>query len=68
MQAKRPLGFGDTKQVAEFFGVTEEEVTQLALTGEWPSYVLSGRRVFDVDYLVKSLVRAPGGEEVTASA
>jgi hypothetical protein len=54
---KRPLGFGDKKQAAEFFGISQSEVLKKASSGEWPSYVIGGRRVFDLDAILDSLVR-----------
>jgi len=54
---KKPLGFGDIPQTAEFFGIARAEVSRLARSGEWPSYIISGRRVFDLDDLVKRLAR-----------
>lgn len=62
---KKPLGFGDLGQTAEFFGVKPAEVQRKATSGEWPSYVISGRRVFNLDDLVESLVK-PDEARLTA--
>ncbi len=61
--SKRPFGFGDEKQTAEFFGIPRKTVRENALSGDWPSYVISGKRVFNIDALV-DLVVAGHGEEV----
>lgn len=55
---KRPIGFGDTRQVAEFFGLKPAEVTRLAESGEWGHYCIGNRRVFDIDEIVEQLARA----------
>jgi len=55
LRLKRPLGFGDVVEVAEFFGIPRAVVRQKAASGEWPSYVIAGRRVFDVDEIVALL-------------
>jgi len=52
---KDPLGFATTRETAEFFGLLSKEVTRLAQSGEWPSWVIAGKRVFDLDEVVKSL-------------
>ena len=62
---KRPLGFGDIRQTAEFFGLPCKEVTQRAKSGEWDSWVIGGRRVFDLDRIVESLAKSPRREVVT---
>lgn len=54
---QKPLGFADTRQTAEFFGIPKTEVTQLAQSGTWPSWVIGGRRVFNLDELVESLAK-----------
>ena len=61
---QKPLGFGDVRQTAQFFGLTQAEVKTRAHAGNWPSYVIGGRRVFDLDELVESLARgtAPAAE------
>jgi hypothetical protein len=47
------LGFRGTKQVAQFFSLSESTVRQLAARGEWPTYCVRGRRLFDLDELVR---------------
>lgn len=54
---KSPLGFADERQAAEFFGLPVVEVRKKAASGEWPSWVIAGRRVFDLDQLVSTLAR-----------
>ena len=54
--AKRPFGFGDENQTAEFFGIPRKTVRENAASGEWPSYVIHGRRVFNIDALVDLVV------------
>ncbi len=54
---KRPIGFATVDQCAEFFGLTQSEVTQRARSGEWPSYFIGDRRLFDMDELVQLLAR-----------
>ncbi|MCH8829725.1 MAG: hypothetical protein IID45_09130 [Planctomycetes bacterium] len=56
-KAKRTNGFGGVQQVADFFDLAIDEVNDKADAGEWPSYVIAGRRVFDVDELLRLLVR-----------
>lgn len=57
---RRPIGFGDKRQAAEFFGIPQSEVLKKASSGEWPSYVIGGRRVFDLDAILDSLVKGRG--------
>ena len=52
----RPFGFGDARQTAEFFGLSQPEVMRRATSGQWPSWVIAGRRVFNIDELVELLV------------
>ena len=59
---KKPLGFGDVRQTAEFFGLSQRDVQERVRSGDWPSYVLSGRRVFNLDELVESLARQKQSE------
>lgn len=54
---KKPYGFGGIDQVAQFFGLPRREVQRRATSGEWPSYVIAGRRVFDIDELLQLLVK-----------
>lgn len=54
---RKPLGFGDTRQTAEFFGLRFNQVEKKAASGEWPSYLIGGKRVFDLDSLVENLAR-----------
>ncbi len=54
---KRPFGFGDERQVAEFLGIPRSEVRKKALAGEWRSFVIGNRRVFDIDELVDTLTK-----------
>lgn len=67
MVVKRPLGFGDLRQTSEFFGLPRQEVTRRAKSGEWPSYVIAGRRVFDLDQLVELLVRGRAEDPVAGT-
>ena len=57
MLPKRPVGFGGLDQTAEFFGLPKSDVRRKATSGEWPSYVISGRRVFDIDAILDRLVQ-----------
>ena len=54
---RRPLGFGGVEQVAEFFDLPKRVVRHKALTGEWPSYVVDGKRIFNLDRLVDLLIQ-----------
>lgn len=57
---RRPLGFGGIDQAAEFFGLPKREVQQKATSGQWPSYVIGGQRVFNFDEIIDLLVeRSP---------
>ena len=60
------LGFGPAKRGAEFFGISESLVRERAARGEWPSYCIGGRRVFDLDELV-ALVKKPAAERREAA-
>ena len=51
--AKRELGFGTVNQTAKIFGVTRREVFRRAKTGEWSSWVIGGRRIYDLDEIVR---------------
>ena len=64
--AKRRLGFGGLHQTAEFFGIPPSEVRGRAASGEWPSYVVGGRRVFDLDAIVDLLVHSTNSEPADA--
>ncbi len=55
--AKRPFGFGDERQVAEFFGIPRSDVRKRAVTGEWRSFVIGNRRIFDIDEWVDTLTK-----------
>ena len=57
LTAKRPIGFGGIDQVAQFFDVSKVEVRRKAVSGEWPSYVIGGRRVFDIDAILDLLMQ-----------
>ena len=63
---KRPYGFGGIAQLAEFLNLSEKEVRRKATSGEWPSYMIAGRRVFDIDELLKLLVSKPTEEQLHA--
>jgi hypothetical protein len=72
MESQRePLGFRSAKKVAAFFDLSERTVRAKAATGEWPTYRVGGRRLFDLNELV-ALVKsanpptagAPGQEGV----
>jgi hypothetical protein len=65
---KRPLGFGDVRQTAEFFGLTQSEVMERARSGEWPSWVIGGKRVFDLDAIIDRSVRQPGRQPLEVEA
>jgi hypothetical protein len=62
---KRPLGFADLSSTAEFFGLTESEVMDRVNRGDWRSWVIGGKRVFNLDELVEQLVKK-GTEEACA--
>ena len=65
---RRPLGFGGVEQVAEFFNLPKKVVRHKALTGEWPSYVVDGQRIFNLDGLVDQLIQSEaGGDSVDQS-
>jgi hypothetical protein len=55
------LGFGGTRRVAAFFDLSVEQVRRLAATGLWPTYCVGGRRLFDLDELVR-LVKASAAQ------
>jgi len=48
IQHDRGGGFGGVEQVAKLFGVSKRKVLQKAVSGEWPSWVIAGKRVFDL--------------------
>lgn len=47
------LGFRSAKATAAFFGLSESKVRELAASGEWPTYCVGNRRLFDLDELVR---------------
>ena len=57
-----PLGFGTAKRVALFFDISVERVRRMAATGAWPAYCVGGRRLFDLDELVR-LVKQPSAND-----
>jgi hypothetical protein len=46
---RKSKGFGGVRQAAESFRVSAAEVRRRAQSGEWPSWVIGGKRVFDLD-------------------
>ena len=52
-------GFASTRQAAEFFGLSESKVRELAATGEWPSYCIGARRLFDLAEIIRIVKQAP---------
>lgn len=54
----KPIGFGGVEQVAEFLGIEPAEVQKRAEYGQWPHYVIGGKRVFNVDELLREIVQA----------
>ena len=61
LAVKKPLGFGGIEQVSEFLGIPKSEVREKAVSGQWPSYVIAGRRVFDLDELLSLVVAKAEG-------
>ena len=57
------LGFGDTWQVAKRFELTRAEVMRRARSGEWPSWIIHGRRVFDLDAIARIQEQQANGQE-----
>ena len=57
MTACQGSGLLPARDVARFFGVSERLVRDRAAKGEWPSYSIGGRRVFDLDELVALVKR-----------
>jgi hypothetical protein len=55
--SSRPLGFGGVEKVAEFFNLSKKVVRHKAQAGEWPSYVVDGKRIFNLDRLVDQLIQ-----------
>ena len=64
----RPIGFGDIRQAADFFGIPYRDVEKLATRGEWPSYVIGGKRVFNFDEVIDQLVEASSESREEATA
>ena len=60
LTVKKPFSFGGIDQVAKFFGISKKDVRHRAVTGRWPSYVIAGQRVFNIDELVEMLVENDG--------
>ncbi len=67
-QPAKKLGFGDTRQTAEHFGLSEDIVVDKAERGEWPSWFVGGRRVFDLDDIVSILLGTDRRQEENAVA
>jgi len=63
VRSQKPLGFGTTEQTADFFGLPTADVLQLTKSGRWRSWLVSGRRLFDLDEIVKQMA-----QEADASA
>jgi len=59
---RKHAGFGGIAQVALWTGLPKSEVRRKAATGEWPSYVIGGERVFDLDELMELAV-APASDD-----
>lgn len=55
-QPAKKLGFGDTRQTAEHFGLSEDVVVDKAERGEWPSWCIGGHTVFNLDEIVSVLL------------
>lgn len=53
MKQRALLGFGNTRQAARQFRMTQKEVLQKAASGEWPSWIIGGKRCFDLDVIAK---------------
>ncbi|MHC4404505.1 MAG: hypothetical protein ACYTG0_33035 [Planctomycetota bacterium] len=58
MAVTKSHGFGSVDQVSAFFSIPKSEVRRKGVSGEWPSYVISGQRVFDIDAIIELLVKA----------
>jgi hypothetical protein len=59
---RQSKGFGGVRQTAQSFGVIVAEVRRRAQSGEWPSWVIGGKRVFDLDEIATIEARQPKGE------
>jgi hypothetical protein len=59
------LGFGDTRQTAQRFHVSLREATRRARSGEWPSWIIGGRRVFDLDQIASREQSRAAQQEVS---
>ena len=63
----KQLGWGTEKQIAEFFGLTKAEVRQLSDSGEWPFVTVYGKRLFNVDELIRILAKQSLPEDSNAT-
>ena len=63
-----PLGFGTTKQTAEFLGLGQEAVLFITRSGRWRSWLINGRRLFDLDEIVKQLAQDAGVAAIEPSS
>jgi len=57
LKQSKQLGWGDEREVCEFFGLRRSDVRQLADSGKWPFVTVQGKRLFDVDLLLRTLVQ-----------
>ena len=55
---RRELGFGTVAQTANLFGVTRDEALRRATCGDWPSWIIGGRRIFDLDEIAQKRVES----------
>ena len=44
--------FASSRKLADFLDVSERHVRRQATGGDWPSYCIGGRRVFDVAEII----------------
>jgi hypothetical protein len=56
----RQLGFASARKVAEHLDISERTVRAKGATGEWPSYCVGGRRLFDLDEIIALVKSRPG--------
>jgi len=59
LYVSHPLGFGDADRVAEVFGIPCRQVRRRAKEGMIASWVIAGRRVYDLNAIFEDLAKYP---------
>ena len=55
---QKPLGFANPTTLSEFLDIPLARVLDQANSGDWPTYEVAGRRLFDVDEILRLIGRS----------